>query len=877
MPDYFERHPLTRWVKADVPVYGDEWGNEYDEADIEEAGIEKVGSEHDITEQAESAEEILEAHALHPRVSPVVSPDTHQLMNGKPSISTEESGQPLSNSTLILSIDKADFVARNNTLDISDDDSAVYDGSRGLHTSEKLDQSGLSEHNSNFLRSQSSKSGRLGKLPLREPSNSSFAPKNTSDVTDFLPPTPTFQTRHNFTPASPETDVSERSYLSDADSIQREPDMLNVRSPHGRVAQNSVPATQPKRDAPSLHSETLTRRKNSAVSSSASMSTGERSFRETPPSQPRQRAPDALVLSIDRMNLEESDDDSSFDDFTSEPKKQFGLGHRATNGTEHQVPAEKHSQDSEQDDDWGYNSEHSSNFDGDEKHLELPALLPQQTASNSSQKHRVKTDALDSLIDDLSKMEGASSLFEAQTAQTLQASQQASTSCNLEYLTSSENKGFLPTLDSIHDMNLPDFANHHFDDTIGSHEIENPAAIETPNSLDEDHKIFVSNSRQDSIRKPPPVPSLEPQTSPLITTRGLGIDSNRERNVAFLQHELSDKKSNAAKNLFERPSEEGDDERDDKIVELPPPPIGKEGTDMSRRNSTVSTATFNMGAWKPNTSTYRDQFVDSNDNESQMNVSIFNKDELAYKKFTRMGPVSIYAPSISNSSCVSVPDTVDTTLQQINEDQLDEDIPDTVSVARSYQPVATHGSSEHSLGSSVLHDHAYERPKFHEETHTPNGSTDDLAPICEEGEPRAGNLAASTSALLDSKEALKMLKKNKYPVSNWKKIMAVSQPVDRINLLKKAKSDEENYNSGLSHWLHESLKSSESPHIQIGQLATQAYKNAQHTDIRRHTSIRSKVNLVRDKIEPGNLGMQASSLGRKFLSRGKKLMKQGSD
>ena len=102
--------------------------------------------------------------------------------------------------------------------------------------------------------------------------------------------------------------------------------------------------------------------------------------------------------------------------------------------------------------------------------------------------------------------------------------------------------------------------------------------------------------------------------------------------------------------------------------------------------------------------------------------------------------------------------------------------------------------------------------------------------------------------------------------------MATSQPIDRIRLLRDALEKEADYDTGLLNWLNESLRQSEdASNIHIGKIATQAYQNAAHNDIRRHASIRSKVSIVRDKVETS--GLQASSLGKRFFNRGKKLMK----
>lgn len=808
MADKFERHRLTRWVKADVPSYGDEWGNEYEDYEHNQH------SEHGTN----LSDEPLEPHGSHTHANTDIGPATRP--------------NHVSNSTLVLSIDRSTF-------------DVPLDDSDGLSTGP------VSGTDTPPFVSAKSLPSAAPTSPYPPPNTLHIQHINTTTVetavhatntsthlaAGLLPPTPTYQTRHQFVPASPDTDASDRSYMSDADSIQREPANLHVWAPVERSLGDSSTTNAP---FPTRASEEF---------SSASMSTGERSFVELRKALQRVGAPQALVLSIDRLNLDASDEDEDDDDG---------------------------------DDDWGYNSNHSSNFDEQEPNLTVaPVQLPPQNLGVHTPRHRVKTDALDSLINDLSKMEDDAALFGGSSAQTLGSQQSVVESGNREYQAPKHTAGLLPTLDSIHDMQLPDFTSHSFnkehdhDQYSGSDFIHRGG--DTSSVLDDDHQKFVSSVRQDSVRKPPPVNLAHPTQSLQQFTQDPNAGDRSVTSIAEAPQETPKVEagtvSTAITDQVFAPKSRAPD--------LVPPPSGRDCIDVGRRDSTISTSTFNLGTWKPNTSIYRDQFVNDNDNESHMNVSLYNKDESVYKKFTRMGPVSTYAPSITNSSCVSVPDTVETNLQQINEDRLDEEYPDTISVAKSYHPTTPLVSSDHSLGSSVLYDHEYEKPKFHEEPQTPAPSTDDLAPIHEETEPAAtsaGSLGTmKTKSMADSDTSSTLPKKVKYPVSNWKKIMAISQPVDRIELLKKARIDEMNYDTGLSQWLRESLKSTESPHIQIGKLATQAYKNAQHSDIRRHTSIRSKVSLVRDRIEPGNLGMQASSLGRKFLSRGKKFIKQGTE
>lgn len=417
----------------------------------------------------------------------------------------------------------------------------------------------------------------------------------------------------------------------------------------------------------------------------------------------------------------------------------------------------------------------------------------------------------------------------------------------------------LPALDSIHDMSLPNFDNHSF-------------------SSDAQQE---SQFRSQSIRKAPPEDSgydLEELVADSThhSLHSLSDDSFMVSSASSIAESHTELKRESDNELQENGPEQEespedgettvDIERGEEEDELPPlPPM----TDVSRRDSTMSNATFNMGGWKPNTNLYRDQFVGDNDNESQMNFSMVGRGDSTYNKFTGMR--SNYATSLANSSCVSVPDTLETDLQQIDEDFTDDDeLPEVVSLANSQTQGLT--NSKQQPGSDLL------ASILEEGSHGPTFKEHGSSPLAS-GDQTTSDKAttADTSDHSIPTEPTPAPTNAKYPVFNWRKIMGTSQPVDRIRLLKKARDDEALYDTGLAHWLHEALTQTEAPsHMQIGKLATQAYQNAQHSDIRRHTSIRSKVNMVRDKMD-GSIGNQASSLKKKFLSRGKKLIKPISD
>lgn len=668
-----------------------------------------------------------------------------------------------------------------------------------------------------------------GQSSKKSPPNN-LAPISTQglkDDSDFFPPTPTFSLKPQQQPFTPETPQSDRSYISDTDSIQREPENLNLA--YGGL--NEIREELP----------------NGNTAPSAT-----------------DNVPETLVFSVDHMNLNSSDDDASIDEESYRHDHEFLADSKNPNGpTYEEIVDAEHAKarivdSSDEDDDWGYNSQHSSNEDL------VGELRPTErvTSSDSTSRHPIKTDALDSLINDLLQMERLSTLYLSQTEVSKVADARSQT------VPPNQDQEFdanfvpeeLPSLSSIHDLSLPDFENGPATDA--------PTPLEKnilPQDFQKKHEHFLSNvlSRSPSVRKAPPTAlKVQEEQDPKAVDSDLKlvklVASSKFDSESKLEPVISSGSLSTGNSAFEAP-----------LPMAPPPVPDHQGLD--RRISTASAQTMNFGSWTPNTNMYRDQFVTLNDDESQMNVSIYNGDDSNYNKFTGMRPPSGYAESFSNSSMVSVPETIDAPLPVIDEDGQDEDIE--IQSKLDIHTVATNGAS-------VLNDHTYESPLF-KETNTPGVSLDHL-PSNEltKSETRLSSGAHSPSELRKVSETSIASTSRApssliYPVFNWKKIMSVSQPVDRINMLRKAQEDEMNYETGLNYWLQEILKTSEtSPNIQIGKIATQAYQNAQHSDIRRHTSIRSKVSLVKDKMETGHF---ASNLGRKFLSRGKKFMKSGTD
>lgn len=501
--------------------------------------------------------------------------------------------------------------------------------------------------------------------------------------------------------------------------------------------------------------------------------------------------PEPLVLSVDRMNLYSRDDSSSDEKSTS--TSEIGIREES----------------------FGAATDESKEIADD------PEDTPYEQRTSNSQvqtRHRVKTEALDSLIDDLLRLEKLS----------------------LDSLDSNEDDQV--SLNSDHRRVVPD---------VDSKECNSEAEVaaipsESPKILLKSHESFISErDRRASIRKSPPLtdsPSDESRDEVLLI---LSQGSSLEK-ALIKDHSLDPVNSSSSFST-----------EDLSFYSSTHSPVLKMTADVSRKDSTTSSLGFTMASWKPNTNVFRDRFVSSNDNESHINMSILNEGESGYARFTGgTRPVSGYAESFTNSSCISVPDTVEPNLHSTYECEGDDS---------GLEIMSMNTVRDNSVGkpatSALLRESMYSggQPqwKFSQESSRTDPQDGSGTQILSE-EKKSKRLGATTA---------------NYPVFDWKKVMGTSQGIDRIKLLKKARADEEAYDTGLLTWLNEVLHSSDpsSSNIQIGILATQAYKNAPHNDIRRHISLRSKVSLVRDKMDLG------ASFGRRFLSRGKKLIKSGND
>lgn len=910
MSDKFGRNKSTRWVKASIPTYGDEWGDEYD-YDYESGNESEPEHSESQTQTANEQSTSVEEKRSQRKYSDVLQLDQYGNREKDADVQAQ-------NPNLVLSIDKL------RTRRYTSEDSSSED-EEGPEIMDEIDEpyrkSGsedfIFEDNKVKLQSKQpsdagdDKTSELSDMPINQ--TVTTLDKQYGQKPDLLPPTPTFSTTDKTNNSVGETPKSERSYQSDADSIQNEPSDLNIRdigkfSSHlyENAYSNDIPVesnhmTQEDhldKHMQQEHEQLETQQDESTMSSNESKST---------------EAPAPLVLSIDKKKYDDNDNSS--------------------------------------DDDWGYNSQKESDEETaseDEKHpTEVEKPYTGDLNEEKDTPHKNKSDALDNLIMDL---QNASLVGNKDGQVTKSARNEASGKDEL----------FL-NMDSLQNISLPDFENNSFSHYDG----ENHKGLNIQNILPDEqeensqpptpiapltfgdevkgHEDFVTGltGHRRSIRKPPP-------NSANLTTNRNELVSVDYTNIAdavsgYMNDDGSNKNldlnlgDSGAARLSNVPETEGDDnENKDLEADLNPTISAassgslstgsfsfdaahasqkqegpkqedmnkeEEEEDISRRVSTMSTNTISMGNWKPNTNNYRDQFINDNDNESHINFNPYADSNSNYNKFTKMRTVSGGSfDSVSNSSSVSVPETIDAALPSIDEDPDNHD--------------STVNGSDNSLDltktinttDSVLKEHHYHPQVFKEEKVTPISSKDDLGKTTTQepqkyssllgtstGEAEKGDLSrtksnssfasdeeatsntgkrlgSTSSAGTPSLSASKNFTPQPYNLYNWKSIMATSQPIDRIRLLRDALQKETDYDTGLLNWLNESLRQSEdASNIHIGKIATQAYQNAAHNDIRRHASIRSKVSIVRDKVETS--GLQASSLGKRFFNRGKKLMK----
>ncbi|WEJ94958.1 hypothetical protein PSN45_002462 [Yamadazyma tenuis] len=837
MADKFGRHKSARWVRASVPSYGDEWNDD----------------EYDYSSGSDSSN-----HVTSPDINNVVAErfvlPEHQLA---PQTQKSPSGSPQKkpDEKLVLSIDKM------QTEDSDSDD----------------------DHQSNHERPPSKMGLHDDNGTIKQTIISHPQPVDQNIGPDLEPPTPNFTSATVPAPYTPETPSSEQSFQSDADSIQNET-ALRV-ADHSRIGSSVDKASR-------LGDQDVIAEGQPAESKLEAEA----------------NAP--LVLSIDGRNFENSDSETDQDDPIPYYEKRFDADAATETASENEQGS------------------------------------PTKAVDIESQTIGEGNETFDSLIQDLQNASMVSSAGNG-----------------------SGDREMLPPIDT--NVSLPDFENEYsyydygYDDGDQSAEVTPIAPLATKDEQ-RIHQQYVQGltGHKPSVRKPPmdvqipavkDVASLDSRTdSPNYATFSDAVDAYMsDRTSGHTSKSESLGPASDTETIEEEPSDHDTTEPDTTPTEteapeypdvktpesrLPPQeqggelhPVASSGSlstgklsfdqrgesfeppssekDLNRRDSTMSTNTFSMGAWKPNTNNFRDRFIGDNDNESAFNFNMEDSNA-GYQRFTKPRNVS---DNMSMLSAPSIPETVDVALPSIHEDSdLDEEDEFQDNTFGSGTNTSD-GSASNERGisnSSLLSSHEYNEGKFNEQMSSSDSVvktkaqryTSLLSPVADnEGQSNrsisesestnsntpSGDMSGAptlTSAQAQSHKrdfsdvstvtisTRKTFPPNSYPVSNWKTMMKPSQPQDRIKLLKEALMKEYAYDTGLQTWLHETLtKSDNSSNMHIGEIASQAYQNAAHNDLRRHVSIRSRVSSVKDKVETG--GLHASNLGKKFFSRSKKLMR----
>ncbi|CAH6720461.1 hypothetical protein CLIB1444_04S00562 [[Candida] jaroonii] len=819
MADKFGRHKSTRWVRASVPSYGDEWNDEYDYGS---------GSGSDEEPQVKN--------------SPTDNVVAERFVLPQDKIAEEEQvdTSPQKNEPLVLSIDKLNEDSDN------DSDDTVSLKSKPIEDHEGAIKQTILVHKSNE---------------------------------EFQPPSATYSNRSVSINSQPETPMSERSFQSDTDSIQNEPANIRVASLHKKnesFGYNDIIAEYPSEKEDEVAGKPMELDAQERVTSP-------------------EIGPEAGELEVDEPEVPEDAEleydeeaDANYESEQEKPDLVLSIDHRNFN----------ESSDSEDDPIPYYEKTaipHDESFNNSEK--------------DDTDKEEGKDEYLDSFINDLQN--------------------------------SSIHDTVLPAIEN--DVSLPDFENNYdyYDYVDDDEEDQNVTPIAPLSTVEEKtyHENFVNqlSGHKPSIRKPPtPIGSETASTTsrqtsvrkpPLIVEPPLDSPSYSSFGDAVDAY-MSDKSEHKEEPVEEEPPSESDSPQikhlsqefqpedlhpvvssgslstgkhsfDQKGDFSEPPNFEKDlrREELMRRDSTMSTNTFNMGTWKPNTTNFRDQFINDNDNESNFNLVLDNDSNKGYQNFTKMRNVSNASDAMSFMSNASVPETVDIALPSINEDPDDND--ETFSSSHD-----TNESSGLGIGTistdSILKENDYDN-RFHETIESKEslpkqryssllgGHDDDATTTADKStlyeDTSTGDISSSIAPsvaihkrvisdtpTMSTQSTKKTFPPQAYPVSNWKTIMKPSQSIDRINLLRDALQKETDYDTGLQTWLSETLKKSDnSSSMHIGKIASQAYQNAAHNDLRRHTSIRSRVSSVRDKVEHG--GLHASNLGKKFFNRSKKLMR----
>jgi len=421
----------------------------------------------------------------------------------------------------------------------------------------------------------------------------------------------------------------------------------------------------------------------------------------------------------------------------------------------------------------------------------------------------------------------------------------------------------------------------HTFDTVSHDEVESPIA---PLSIAQQHNTYVNEiaSRRLSVRKAP-ARMESGDYSNILSGYGDEEESHVDSQAGHDRKEsveLVPPNADVRSVLSSGSLSTGKLSLESKTFQKPE--LNEDDDSNSRR---VSQATLSFGNWVPNTDNYRNKFINDNDNESTIN---FDSDVASkYNKFTKVRNPSGLSDVVSNASSLSVPETIDAVMPSIQEDTDDELQQDLFAETKSNDKLEPFMTQD-----SLFEAKPYQKPVFGEERLTPAASKENLPqkyssllPMQErkasDSSDEVGTQSRTVSSNSNSTTVVTSapttsttsdFKSSPYPVSNWKTIVTISQPVDRIAAFKKALEDEAAYETGLQYWLNYTLKQSPDigNNIHIGRIASQAYQNAAHNDLRRHGSLRSKVNVMKDKVE--GTGSTASNFGKKLFSRSRKFI-----
>lgn len=829
MTGEFARHRSTRWVKTDMPSYGDEWDDYYDSEEEGMAENEEEASNSQILQRSMgSLKENFEARnekyvdqSEKENKAPAMKSLTRHLV-----LSVDDPGQRNSNSDL----SSLDEITEKQEKE-KDEDKSVRNSVSDLHSEEK---------GSDEIHMPDTETGAL--------SSEKFVEKVPSQTSS----TQGDEGIHK-------SQISESAKLSDSDneSVQREPSELSF-------VRQEAPTEEPK---------------------------GELEMNEKPPGNNITKRREAYS-DINKAT------DNDFSSVTPEEENSYEPLVLSTDRDKDNI----HSSSEE----WGYNGQDTDS----DSIRDIPELKEDRETRDEQTSERKNQPTLDGLLSDLQKASLDNDVLSEAHADTNQISEKDRLNDELDFsFTFSQksdlNEGNHDTDKAFNTDNGIAITEKGEDFQIDKREEEEnhlgEEESDKSSSLDSDIHATRKNFRllpknngtddyipentndayvsmyaegdeieKDSLRRTDTVQPLRVEKDKQYKEANL-LSNNRQQGVA-------DSPKEAAR-------ETNDDDDDD---------------DFSRRSSYRSVSTFNMGSWKPNTDNYRNQFINDNDNVSTMNMSMYgNESNKIYKKFVNQRSVSgASMDAISEQSSVSIPETMDIPLPSISEDAAD------IEPQESQEDLVEVQGDDRLP--SLLQEHPHKQI-FREEKVTPLNSTDTVDVPRSAPKQRYSSLLSTSDDIVkpnskdpkdakESKDGEASLQKkanlhvassepqlalNSSSVSppnlyNWKAIMSTSQPVDRIRLLKEANMKEALYDTGLQDWINTILKlSNEIPNIHIGKLACEAYQNAPHNDITRHLSLRSKVSVVRDKME--NSGIQASNLGKRFLNRGKKFMKSGAD